>query len=415
MGQSPTNSQSLAIDNQLLVSQTCPIAARSYIETVTVTGKSVSTIFENTPSQTSANNIDIFRLKPGENVYKVVDHARALGAGASVSPNHIMMPSPAGDNCPATGPSQLIGALPVGNPSGASGVAVTVIDAGYYWDDKWGTNPLAALCTLSPAPQQAEWLNAANVWVTEPAEPYQLANGDLVALAGHANAVAGVIAQNCVQPNIAIWSHNAAWDWSITDPPLESAVLRSIIMSQQQKQTPLINLGFAFYPYGGVVSDAWTNTLAELATINPDALIVCPAGNQGMPEPRCPAVLGGANPKVLGVGSISSVSPYPPSPWSNVGSAVTGAWVTCSADGETVDSTFIRVTMPPEEEPALPHDYAANSWVVWSGTSFAAPKITALIASNLTGPSPPQVWDAIIKPLGGGGPASNVASGYLFP
>ncbi|HEV8099594.1 MAG TPA: S8 family serine peptidase, partial [Gaiellaceae bacterium] len=73
------------------------------------------------------------------------------------------------------------------------------------------------------------------------------------------------------------------------------------------------------------------------------------------------------------------------SKFSNRGTAK-DAWVTCSAIGEDVVSTFLHADLPTEEDPQGGHDFADhNSWAIWQGTSFAAPKIAAAIINELEG------------------------------
>jgi hypothetical protein len=46
-------------------------------------------------------------------------------------------------------------------------------------------------------------------------------------------------------------------------------------------------------------------------------------------------------------------------------------------------STFVAGLMPPEQTPTMPdYTFPANSWAVWSGTSFSTPQICAAIAAR---------------------------------
>jgi thermitase len=52
--------------------------------------------------------------------------------------------------------------------------------------------------------------------------------------------------------------------------------------------------------------------------------------------------------------------------WSN-----SGDWVTLTAPGSDVTSTFVR------------HDRFPSGWALWSGTSFATPYVVASLADRL--------------------------------
>ena len=62
-----------------------------------------------------------------------------------------------------------------------------------------------------------------------------------------------------------------------------------------------------------------------------------------------------------------------------------GDWVTCSAVGEGIVSTFVKGEEDQErfgDDDVYPEDPERDSWAVWSGTSFAAPQIAAHIATK---------------------------------
>jgi thermitase len=102
----------------------------------------------------------------------------------------------------------------------------------------------------------------------------------------------------------------------------------------------------------------------------PGVLIVASAGNLGTAEPVYPAAFDG----VVAVGAVTH--DLRPAPFSSH-----GAWVTCSAVGVGVVSTFVRGTGPPEPDPAHPDQvFGADPWAMWSGTSFSAPQVSGAIA-----------------------------------
>ena len=129
-----------------------------------------------------------------------------------------------------------------------------------------------------------------------------------------------------------------------------------------------------------------------MKVLNPGCVVVAPAGNQGTAtipciDPHYPAALSRTHPEVVGVASLETTG-NARSSFSNSGTAA-NPWVTCSAVGEQVRSTFLGVNLPPEETnpPDVPgggHDFEGHhGWAIWQGTSFAAPKVAAAIANRL--------------------------------
>jgi hypothetical protein len=356
------------------------------------------------------------------------------GTPESVSPNHILIPAPHEDFCPWGPPSPTYG-YPAATPDvGAAGEPVTVIDASYFWQPAWGNenNPLSGLCDFSV--RWAEWHRHGDGW--QPGTATALSrNGDptvLDALVAHANFVAGVVAQQCHQPKIAIWSHNGGFPMSSEEYPTEASVCRSIWASQRPASAGLlplspapkltigtpshvIHVGFAFHPVGGLPSKIWRLTFGRIADLkNPGGppVIVAPAGNQASSLPRYPAAFKNTfHPvRVIGVASVQ--------PGGSTRSSFTnyGSWVTCATVGEDVESAFVHVKMKLEDDesnPRLVHDFTASDWGTWNGTSFASPKVTGHLAARLSiNPSltAEGAWNALKQiSLSGGA----VASGSL--
>jgi hypothetical protein len=359
-----------------------------------------------------------------------------------VSPNHVLVPAPVGAGCPA-GPPHPSPALSEGTLSGEP-AEVTVIDSGYldYWTTvsppdafgdtwgPWGTNPLGALCTLEPI-NRADWLQGSKPlgallaglppglgakpntnpawwqghpgwWSTStPDLPATTQKRMLDALAGHANFVAGVIAQHCDQPTLTIWSHNGSFVISSDQFPCEASVCRSIVMSQLANQTPVIHVGFAFplRPPALVttlandfLSVVWDRTFT---LIGPNHVLIAPAGNELDTNPYFPAGLNWQLPNqgfanVVGVASLHG--PGVASSFSNTGTA-TAPWVNASATGEAVKSTFVPVSNVTCEDDPLVNttglaqrpvwNFAPAGWATWDGTSFAAPRVVADLASRV--------------------------------
>jgi hypothetical protein len=280
-----------------------------------------------------------------------------------------------------------------------------VIDAGYIWGQQgtppWGNNPLYP--TAGPqglngstysAVAFAQWQYNSNWQPTPPVSgsiddatneaPDEGTKGILDRIAGHANFVAGIIAQRCPAAHIDIWSHNAGFDPSSIQFPTEAAVARSLWQSQMSMGGGVIQLGFAFLPYQGIPSTAWDTAFG---LTDPDDVIVAPVGNQGDTAARYPAAFFRPPalaapfastsvqkfPHVIGVASVNTSSH--PSSWTNRGS-----WVACSTGGENVASTFLDWN-DPIEDPNPGQSTNFSGWAKWSGTSFAAPRVAAAIVN----------------------------------
>jgi subtilisin family serine protease len=106
-----------------------------------------------------------------------------------------------------------------------------------------------------------------------------------------------------------------------------------------------------------------TDTLA--ANVGPGTVVVASAGNNSSPRPQFPAAL----PGVVAVGALDSTGRA----WfSNF-----GPWVDACAPGVDVLSTYLF-----HEEKGGPRR-TFNGYARWSGTSFAAPKVAAVIAREM--------------------------------
>ncbi len=102
-------------------------------------------------------------------------------------------------------------------------------------------------------------------------------------------------------------------------------------------------------------------------------VVVGSAGNDGDCRPAFPAAMA----EVIGVGSVGACGP---SWFSNH-----GPWVNASAPGEDVISEFFTWDGG-FDQPAgtdLPDPDNFTGWAMWSGTSFAAPRVAGAIARNI--------------------------------
>jgi subtilisin family serine protease len=459
---------SLAVEDQLIV-QAGP--SQSAVQSYLSKNKNIDaqplgeTVFSGLPGVTSDNDFVVLELHGSLGKANIFQHADELRANVlkenpgAVSPNHILVPAPNAAGCPYGPPSQAPD-VSLAPPEGLSPV-VTVIDSGYQWDDAhWGANPLEdpGFCRITK--NYAERLQGTATlaavapgstagWLAASAEKLAL-NGTvakprlLFALAGHANFVAGVIAQGCHQPTIHIWSHNSMYVRNTDYFTTEAAVVRSLVLSQQPPPTgtgptDVIHVGFAFplrsakfsFSFArDFLSLAWTTAFQSLqatfdAAGKPPPVVVAPAGNETEQFRHYPAALArefadtplaSLFENVKGVGSVKAAPPAP-----NVRSSFSnyGDWVTCSAVGENVQSTFLRVkNVVCEDDESRPRKVRsfADAWATWNGTSFAAPKVAAAVAAYVAAGAgsmtPGQAWDALTRVHGH--PVAHAGSGIVF-
>jgi subtilisin family serine protease len=107
-----------------------------------------------------------------------------------------------------------------------------------------------------------------------------------------------------------------------------------------------------------------------------EVLLVAAAGNDGADRRCWPAAFAGNTEfKDLVVAVAALNKDFSPAPWST-----RGAWVTCSAIGQEVVSTFVKGTEDQDIDPS-PETFHENAFARWTGTSFSAPKVAARIAN----------------------------------
>jgi thermitase len=419
----------LAVKDQLLVCRSGSSAVHEALRQLEIESTPITTMMTGiTPVNHSSDDVEILRvdLPPrGRTIFDVTADVRSyLSAqhpqddlAKKVSPNHVLIPANESHSCPYGPPAPTTTRgfpVPKGNPP--KPIAITIIDSGYQWNTggaEWGANPLAPFVTAS---ERAEWIDPqSGLWV--PGKPEQLDaddDGKLDALAGHANFIAGVIAQQCDEHvQITIRNHNGGFAAHSDDYPTEAAVARSLCVSAG---ADVINLGFAFPAFQDIVSCAWPVAFEQ---IGKSTVVVSPAGNQESPTARYPAALNtqfrDRYPNMIGVGSTDRPGAgavrrrrvWRPMSYAVPNSGLFsnyGMWVTCSANGNDVPSTFLKVKMPVEDPPLSAVLFSLinksrnflNGWATWSGTSFAAPKVVAEIANRIpTAGSPMNAWLAL--------------------
>jgi subtilisin family serine protease len=195
--------------------------------------------------------------------------------------------------------------------------------------------------------------------------------GTLDFQAGHGTFIAGIIRQHC--PDAEVYTCGVLTSFG------EGSV--SGVLHALRRVLALIGpIDVAVMSFGGYFeNDDATGLGRELKKLLGDAVAVGSAGNDASCRPYFPAAL----PDVIGVGGLATDGRA----WfSNY-----GPWVDACAPAVDVVSTFFNDFTERLDAEALRH---FDGWARWSGTSFAAPKVAALIAQEryLHGGTPREVW-----------------------
>jgi hypothetical protein len=233
------------------------------------------------------------------------------------------------------------------------GVRIAVIDTGINTSGtSWGRSWLRGIAR-----------SAAN---TDPLN--KLSGNVLDEGAGHGTFVAGVIRQ--VAPDATVTVYLALDSEAIgTEESVACAILEAAADGAD-----IINLSLGSETYKNRPPVALEAALEAL----PDhVVVVAAAGNQGTSREYWPA----AFKRVIGVGALDRTGSG--AAWSNRGN-----WVNFSVLGEGVVSTFVR-GLESQARDSQPEEFKSTQpWAMWSGTSFAAPQITGLIATLAHGRTP---------------------------
>lgn len=199
---------------------------------------------------------------------------------------------------------------------------------------------------------------------------------------GHGTFVAGLIASECPEADIRMLragfaSRDSNWFGLVTDVELARTIDRAL---SAIKRIDVLNLSIGGYTHDGRSLFATGRSVAKAIRLG--VTVVAGAGNDARRDPFYPA----AEPGVIGVGSLDAKGAR--SCFSN-----TGPWVDLHAVGEDVVSTFpvgeIRCMELPEggspgcrPRPASPERVVDfnTGFARWSGTSFAAARISGAVA-----------------------------------
>jgi hypothetical protein len=186
---------------------------------------------------------------------------------------------------------------------------------------------------------------------------------------GHGSFAAGIVQR--VAPGCEVVAYRfTRSDGLGTEKDVAEAMLLAAEEGDRDGVRLIINASLGTPGIDGAEPPALRDAVQLIEDRYPDVLIVASAGNSGTTDRIYPAALG----KVVAVGALTD--DLEPATFSNHGD-----WLTCSTIGVGVVSTFVSGVMPPEPDPAMPDFvFPANSWAVWTGTSFSAPQISGAVA-----------------------------------
>jgi subtilisin family serine protease len=306
----------------------------------------------------------------------VADLDKRLGVGAATH-EHAFVITP-NTICPATEPEVVItpqqGEDPalvkaalwpaIGDPSAGVDVRVSVIDTGL----------------LDGASAWAPWIHAVEPDTRADIEdPDRIRKGFADPYAGHGTFVAGVT--RCLAPASHVLVER---EIEVSGFVRESSLIKQI--HQALSRSPdIISMSAGGYTRGSVPSLAfqvlWEERMSQLGGV----VFVSAAGNDGRTAPFWPA----AFPWCVGVGSMSRDGQRR-SWFSNH-----GAWVDVYAPGEDIVNAYARLKYMTVDGNV--RDTSAGI-VKWSGTSFATPIVSGLIAARMsrTGENGRQAAEALL-------------------
>jgi hypothetical protein len=195
----------------------------------------------------------------------------------------------------------------------------------------------------------------------DPSDPTDQGEDLVDPAAGHGTFIAGIIRR--LQPDCTILVKDVMDAGGYVYQSKVVTLLNAL--REHADQWTIVNLSF-----GGNLDDPGMDVLGDkIKELQDDGVVVVSsAGNKGSCQRQYPAAFD----DVVAVGAVNRVGF--PAPFTNRGS-----WVTANALGVNIASTFL---LAPSGAPSDVERFDSG-WAKWSGTSFAAPIVTAAIALKI--------------------------------
>jgi hypothetical protein len=282
--------------------------------------------------------LDVSHYDVDGDLHGIVERLRK--EGVRCGPNHILAGEPRYKGGPGTivEPTELGFSTPEGDHG--SGVTIAVLDTGY-------------------TAEVAQWLDPQVDMGGEGNEALDThtADNSLDVEAGHGTFIAGVI--GLLAPCAKIVSRQVL----ASDGYGDEATIAAAITEACTLDADIINLSLGAYTHGNLPPVGLANALRQVPRTS---VVVAAAGNAGRDVPFWPAALK----QVWSVAAVDDDGLR--ASWSNY-----GHWVDCAARGVGITSCF------PFWSGGGPGPFT-NGRALWSGTSFAAPRLAGLIAREMT-------------------------------
>jgi hypothetical protein len=282
---------------------------------------------------------------------RCVELAEEAGRRLPVAPNHLH--------------SLLLG-TPILHGTGAAPRPVAPVPAPPF--ERW--RPPVTVAVLDTGLDPHPWF-AARPWLSDWGLQPEVLDADRDdrrdQQAGHGTFVAGVLLQHA--PGVTIRHRRVLSSRGIADDRTVAAALRALrhraAAAGEHLDVILLTAGCH------TADDRCPPLLAREISRFTGAVVVAAAGNNGTTRPFWPA----AAPEVLAVGATGS-HPGRLAPFSNH-----GPWLDVAAPGVDVVSSF--VAFRPTEAAAPDTETREYGAAAWTGTSFAAPRVAAHVATML--------------------------------
>jgi hypothetical protein len=291
--------------------------------------------------------VQAFLLPSGVNLPELVTELRQSTGGQpppNVGLNHVFCGEPDYHGGPYGEPYNTKGfsEAPYSKPAEVA-PAIAVLDTGYD--------------------QAVQQLHPGLVWRLDytPADQENavLPSGYIAPEGGHGLFIAGIIMR--LAPHVAIRQVKVLDPAGVTDDATAAVGLA-------RAGAPVVNLSFGGYTHENTPPTALATALARY----PDVVMVAAAGNNHEARKFWPA----AFPQVVAVGAVDTRHAAPKrAVFSNY-----GPWVDVYAPGVQIQSTYLKAMWKLRSDPTA---RLINGYATWSGTSFAAPQVAALIAQGI--------------------------------